>query len=194
MALIDALRAWEDAWISIGVDTGAELLPGIPPEQVRDAIRFAPVHPDLETFYAWHNGSVSGLFVAPPVGMYLDKAEFAEDTRESSIAVTRLVLTPDEFAEDGYPEHWVPLLRGSGGSTINMDPYTGEIWRYAIDPMGSPEYSSARLRIADDLESLIPPLLDAIEHIRPSITVEQYYVGYDPRLLPQHLYDQGIVR
>ncbi len=194
MALIDALHAWEDAWISIGVDTAVELLPGIPPEQVRDAIRFAPVHPDLETFYGWHNGNVSGLFVAPPTGRYLERIESAFHTWESAIAISRLVLTQEEFAEDGYPEHWVPILRDEDNGSISMDSRTGEIWRYAIGPIGSAEYAARRLRIADDLESLIPRLIDAIDHIRPSITVEQYYVGYDPRLLPRDLYDQGIVQ
>jgi hypothetical protein len=197
MALIDALMDWERAWQSLGVDTEAELAPGISPEEVRAAIDFGPSHPDVETFLGWHNGSTSGFFSAFPTGRYFDPLEGILTTRLHAIAVMQHVLSweePEEYEEQRYPTHWLPILHNEDSGSISMDLKTGELWRYMIGPVGSMiRYPQRMLRIADSLEDLIPVLIDAIEPVRSSIRVEGFYIDYDPRLLPADLYDRGIV-
>jgi hypothetical protein len=185
MALIDALQEWEDRWRAAGVPEGV-LRPGVSEAEVRAAIDFAPVHPDVISWFGWQNGPTRAFHVAPagrePLGLAWavaarDSLEAAEETRGH---------------ENEFREAWLPLLGSWRGEYIFMDLETGAMYRHD-NGTWSDTYLEWNLQIADDLESLIRIYVDVWNIVQPVWDLEDGGFEFDLSLAPADLFQRHII-
>jgi hypothetical protein len=110
MALADALQAWDEAWSATGAPIEELIAPGIGPDQVRAALGRENVHPDVLTWFGWHNGPGRTIWYAAPSGRWLadieqmaealaeDRAEIAPAERGAMVALAAHMSMGDDVA------------------------------------------------------------------------------------------------
>lgn len=184
MALIDALREWEARWRAAGVPEGI-LRPGVSEAEVRAAIDFAPVHPDVITWFGWQDSPERVFFVAPtgrePLG--LERALAARDPLEAGEEVCG--------DENEFRESWLPLLASWTGEYIFIDLETGAMYRHD-NGTWSGAYDEWNLRISHDLESLIRTYLEVWDVVQPVWDPDGGF-EFDRSLAPPDLYARHII-
>lgn len=206
MALLDALLEWEDRWRRAGAPVDELLNPGLSEEQVRAAIDFAPVHPDVVTWFKWRNGS-RATFGAAPSGRALWQLDWLIRERSEVKAVLELGLDPEwawdwedfEHHEewDAWPfkESYLPLLGGDRTQDAFMDMETGVMYRLQrIDELIE-AYPAPVLQIGEDLESLVRTWIEVWDLLPPVPYVPGYafQAPLEHRLLiPEDLRLRGV--
>jgi len=181
---MDALQEWEDRWRAAGVPEGV-LRPGVSEAAVRAAIDFAPVHPDVITWFGWQDGPTEEFDAAPsgrePFGVA--QAVAARDALEA--------LEKTRGHENEFRGSWLPLLGSWTGEYIYMDLETGAMFRHDNGTWNSsfPEWN---LQIADDFESLIRIYLGAWDIVQPEWDPEGGF-EFDSSPAPSDLSQRHII-
>ena len=192
MSLQEALAEWERRWVDCGFVASAELRPGLTPEQVRAGIDFGPAHPDVVTFFGWHDGA-HGLFYAYPSGRALYPLQYMLELRKVILKVVDETFDPSLPNASPYPESWLPILYDEHGNTVNVDVNTGEVWRYSTEyPAGDPRDA---VQLADTLEGLVRLWVQAFDDTLDRVVFEPSYNHFEYQLdwFPHELRYPGIV-
>jgi hypothetical protein len=185
MALLDALQDWRNRWRAAGVPDGT-LRAGVREADVRAAIHFAPVHPDVITWFGWQDGPVEAFSVAParrePLGLMQalaarDALEAAEEARGE---------------ENEFKDSWLPLLASWRGEHIYTDLETGVIYRHDFG-LWSTAYPEWNLRIADDLESLVRIFVEVWDIVEPVWVPEDGVFDFDSSRAPADLFQRHVI-
>lgn len=189
MALIDALREWEAQWREAGAPVDRLKAPGSSEAEIREALGWIELHPDIITWFNWQGGVASGTvyFVMPPTAhepLSLDGVATWRETL-NKVVPARAGVEPDPA--------WLPLLLGENASTILMDQGTGEIIRF--QNLNQVDIDETPIRkVSDDLESLVRRWISINERVGPVWSL-QYDDGfdYDQSLLTEEEQRLGIV-
>lgn len=188
MALLGALLEWEQLWRATGAPVDEILAPGLRPDEVRASLGRESVHPDVLTWFGWHNGA-HGLWDAAPSGRLLCDLGWSlalEPVVRSSIEETE---SPGDLLQ--YRESFFPLLRNDHNDTVLVDLDTGEVIRHELEDMM--EMSPSLLLIGEDLESVVRIWIEVLSGLELTYEPGQVYFGIDRADVRPDLYERGIV-
>lgn len=189
MALTDALQEWEELWRATGAPVDELLAPGISADEVRAALGRDFVHPDVLTWFAWHNGAV-GPWDAVPSGRQLYRLEALLQFQPIVKHSWEMVDPPDD--EMQYRDSFFPVLDNDNNDTVLVDLDTGEVVRHELEPMVID--SPSLLLIGDDLESVVRMWIQVLLGLGVVTYVPgQYCFETDRARLPSDLVRRGIV-
>jgi hypothetical protein len=124
VSTLDALNSLEVRWRELGVDTSC-LAAGLEPDQVAAALDdIGASHPDLVSWFTWHNGCSEFYWFAVPTEQRPLTVDEATRIRGGYLAGNG----PDGHHFEYLPT-WVPILGGINSDTIVLDVSTGELLR-----------------------------------------------------------------
>lgn len=188
MALADALHEWEQMWRATGAPVDEILSAGLRPDEVRAAIGREAVHPDVLTWFGWHNGA-HGLWDAVPSGRHMFGLDTLLQLRPLVKKWAEAIRPP--ATELQYREAFFPLLNNDDNDTVLVDLDTGEVVRHEIEEMV--ERSPTLLLIGEDLESVVRVWMDLLRGLHVKYEPGQVYFDIDKADVPVHLLERGIV-
>lgn len=199
MDLITELGALERRWAERGAPVDEMLLPGLPSEDVqRAAAGIHDPHPDVVTWFGWHNGSrFEHWITAAPSGRLLtpldDALELRQILLDQQTELRTLGIAPDDA--DPFAQTWLPVAttRDASGFTIATDLVTGEVYRHDNGP-GSEIYPQDNLRIADNLASLVSMWCAELDRGSYIWDSEARLWQYDAADQPADLHERNIIR
>jgi hypothetical protein len=200
MDLREELVGLELRWRQRGAPVEALLLPGLSSQDVVQALAdIHDPHPDVLTWYGWHNGSHYGVFEVPvvPSGRLLTQLEEAVELQQILLdqqTEAREAGVPYTEGDD-FEATWLPVAttRDADGFTIAVDLATGAVYRHDNGP-GSLVYRQDNLRIADDLASLVHTWCAELDRGAYAWNGETHDWDYDPSDMPAELRELNIIR
>lgn len=190
MALIDALLAWDDAWRGTGAPVDEIMAPGLSADEVGAALGREPVHPDVLTWFGWHNGGATDTWDAVPTGRWLCNLNWSLRERE------KLRETIEVWENDGVDVHfrdaYLPLLTNRDLDFVFVDLDTGVVYRWDNEGW-SDLYPQMMLKVADDLEAMVRIWVGVLDLVRPTYRPGQVIFEFDSSRVPTDLIEQHVV-
>lgn len=188
MALADALQEWEQMWRATGAPVDEILSRGLRPDEVRAALGRESVHPDVLTWFGWHNGAHE-LWDAVPAGRYLFSLRICLQQRPLVKEWIEATDLPGD--ELHYRDSFFPLMSNDHNDTLLVDLDSGVPVRHEIESM---VYDSPPLlEIGEDLESVVRVWLEVLGGLRLSYEPGQTSFDIDRGAVPIGLIERGIV-
>lgn len=148
------------------------------------------MHPDVITWFGWHNGGLGDTWDAAPTGRWLCNVAWSMREREA------LRETIEMWERDGVDVHfrdsYLPLLTNSDVRIVFVDQDTGVIYRWD-DGGWSNRYPQMILQVAPDLETMVRTWTQVMGQVRPTYRPGQVVFEFDSSLAPRDLIDQHVV-
>ena len=142
------LSELDNEWGRLGVPLERTRRPGKSPDKTRSQLEplVGAVHPDLITWFGWHDGS-DPVWDASPWGGGLVTLDLAISHREMN-----LEISGPGPSDDGMPRwcaSWLPLMVGPSMGDLVLDSSTGEVLTPYWDDQRWPN------RVAPDLATAV---------------------------------------
>jgi hypothetical protein len=189
----------ERRWRERGAPVDELLQRGLTSEEVWLSV--LPVHaphPDVVTWYGWHNGSRwTPEPILAPTGRLLTQLEEALSLRQIFLDL-RIEMIEEgllDDPDDSYKRMWLPVAttRNADGHTIAVDVATGAVYRYDNGPGASSTYPKRTMFIADDLASLVGIWCEELDRGTYVWNAQTYEWEYDRTSQPRDLFERNIV-
>lgn len=190
MTLLDALLAWEKQWRATGAPVEEILAPGLSPDEVRATLSRDDVHPDVLTWFGWHNGGATALWDALPSGRHLLDLEWSIQVQVGLKESMDVLGNPQNGVE--FRESYLPILNNDDNDLVFVDVDSGEVYRWEVESWT--EDSPLLLLIGDGLESVVRMWIEVLEGLQVVFRPGQFYFGVDRSQVAADLVERGVCR